>query len=104
MNDREAIRSVAKNVYEQLIPPPKGIRLRPNLTLRDSYTKGWRVELAGMGAGEPRLELWFCHWADPNKRRFWYGFYATHPSKLEAIINKLPDYLQSKRSFTNADM
>lgn len=104
MTDREALRTAARDVCGRLIPPPIGIRLRPAIILRNSYTKGWRVELAGMGAGKPRLELWFDRWADPRKRRFWYGFYSRQPSKLKAITKRLPSYLQPKHSFTDEDV
>lgn len=103
-NDMKTLKSVAQDVLKMLTPPPKGIRLRPTITLKDSTTKGWRVELAGMGAGEPRFELWFCHWADPRQRRFWYGFYAAQAETLRQNVEKLPDYLQPERHFSERDM
>jgi hypothetical protein len=104
MNDKDALRYAANKVRDQLIPPPRGIRLRPQVKPKDSYTRGWRVELAGMGVNGSRLELWLDHWANPNRRTFWFGFYASEPSKLKPTIKQLPDYLQPRREFSDRDM
>lgn len=104
MNDKNSLKAVAQVLLKRLLPTPPGVRLRPRVNLKDSYTKGWRVELGGMGAGRPRLELWFDHWADGKKRRFWYGFSSRRPPQIGVLIRALPAYLQPRRTFKDEDM
>jgi 5-methylcytosine-specific restriction protein A len=105
VNDRNTLKLAAEAVDQELhIRLRRGVRLRPSIAIIPTETDGWRVVLAGLGRGEPRLELWLCHWADPEKRRFWYGLYASEASKLRSLVKKLPDYLQPKRRFSDRDM
>jgi len=104
--DRNALKWAAEALCQELhIGLRRGIKLRPSIKIQKTdCTDGWRVELAGLGRSEPRLELWLDHWADPDKRRFWYGLYAAQLSNLQILVKKLPDYLQPKRRFSDRDM
>src|SRR5262249_23024458 len=99
--DKLALKAFSEVMHQELHQRlRKRVRLRSKLKLTNSWTKGWRVQLAGIGKGQPRLELYFCHWADPRKRRLWYGLYSAQPKELRTLVKRLPSYMMPKRKFT----
>lgn len=105
VEDMKRLKLVADELHRELSGRlGRLIRLRTKLPLKESYTKGWRVELGSLGLGEPRLEIWYCEWAREGQRRIWYGFYAAQAEKLRRRIAVLPESLRSVRQLNEKDM
>jgi len=102
--DKANLIQVAKDVHKRLSAENDGLRMHKELTLKPSKTRGWRVELASLGRGEPRLEVWFCQYAREGRRFFWYGFYAAQADKLGHLVNSLPESLREVQEFSGLDM
>lgn len=103
--DREHFKLVAGELHKALSRRlGRLIRLRTQLPLKESHTKGWRVELGSLGLGEPRLEIWYCEWAKEGQRRLWYGLYAAQADKLRKRVGVLPESLRPVRDFSEQDM
>lgn len=101
--DKYRLSEVAIGIQTELLLRLRGrIVPRKRLVLKVSYTQGWRIELASMRSGGPRLEVWLDRWT--GKRRFWYGFYSVHAESMRRKVDKLPDYLQPHRHFSETDM
>jgi hypothetical protein len=109
MRDTEATKSlqwVAEELQKELSRRlGRMIRLRTVLPMKESHSKGWRVELGSLGLREPRLEVWYCEWAGKKgQRRIWYGLYATQAEKLRKRVAVLPEYLRPVRRLSEKDM
>lgn len=103
--DREHFKLVAGELHKELSRRlGRLIRLRTELPLKESRTKGWRIELGSLGLGEPRLEIWYCEWAREGQRRMWYGFYAAQADKLRKRVAVLPESLRPVRGLSEKDM
>ncbi|MGA6827300.1 HNH endonuclease [Nitrospira sp. NS4] len=103
--DREHFKLVVGELHKELSRRlGRLIRLRTELPLKESRTKGWRVELGSLGLGEPRLEIWYCEWAGEGRRRIWYGFYAAQADKLRKRVAVLPESLRPVRGLSEKDM
>lgn len=103
--DRKNFKLVAEELHKELSRRlGRLIRLRTQLPLKESRTKGWRVELGSLGLGEPRLEIWYCEWAREGERRIWYGLYATQADKLRKRVAVLPESLRPVRGLSEKDM
>lgn len=103
--DKQALKLLAEAMRQELGQRlRKTIRVRRKISIENSWTRGWRTVLAGLGLRGPRLELYYCHWADPKKRRVWYGLYSPHPQQIQRLIKKLPSDLRPKRTFSEKDI
>jgi len=103
--DRTNFKLVAEELHKELSRRlSRLIRLRTELPLKESYSKGWRVELGSLGLGEPRLEVWYCEWAGEGQRRIWYGLYAAQAEKLRKRVAVLPESLRPVRRLSEKDM
>jgi len=63
---------------------------------KKTNTDGWKVRLARLGPGFPSMELWLDRYPAPDRRRFWWGFYATNPKAMPWLMERLPNSLQPR--------
>lgn len=105
LEDQEKLKYVAQQILRPLPIKLRGrINVRPEAKLKDSYTKGWRVELGSLKRRNVRVEVWFCQYPHGGQRFFWYGFYAAQADHLRAFLDGLPESLRPIQKFSDSDI
>ncbi|CBK42323.1 conserved protein of unknown function, contains HNH endonuclease domain [Nitrospira defluvii] len=105
VEDKEKLTIVAQDILRPLPVKLRGLaNVRTEVKLKESYTKGWRVELGALKHRNVRLEVWFCQYPKEGQRFFWYGFYAAQAENLRAFIDCLPETLRPVKQFSDLDL
>lgn len=103
--DKEKLKSVAQQILRPLPVKLRGLaNVRTEAKLKESYTKGWRVELGSLKHRNLRFEVWFCQYPKHGQRFFWYGLYAAQAENLRAFVDVLPESLRPVKQLSGLDM
>ena len=103
--DRSTLLEAARMLRDELETRSQGgdFRPRPMLKAVEGYTDGWCVTLGHTIAPRLNLELWLDRYPVTESRRFYYGFYTSHPADMKYLKNQLPRHLRSVRRLSDAD-
>lgn len=105
VEDKEKLTIVAQEILRPLPVKLRGLaNVRTEVKLKESYSKGWRVELGSLKHRSLRLEVWFCEYPKHGRRFFWYGLYAVQAENLRAFIDVLPESLRPVKQLSGLDM
>src|ERR1035437_6630054 len=104
-HDKRMFRLAVETLRNGLRASSEGTTVRcvERLNVRTNYVGGWCCVVAGLGRGQPKLELWLDHYPSRHSRRFYYGFYFSRKAPIKRLISVAPDYLKPKRTLANKD-
>jgi 5-methylcytosine-specific restriction endonuclease McrA len=103
--DKKLFRLTVETLRDELRASSEGtpIRCVGRLKIRTNYVGGWCCVVAGLGRGQPKLELWLDHYPSRQSRRFYFGFYCSKKTPIKRLISIAPDYLKPKKTLTSKD-
>ena len=101
--DKKLFRLSVETLRNELRASSEGspVRCVERLKIRTNYVGGWYCVVAGLGRGQPRLELWLDRYPSRQSRRFYCGFYCSNKAPIKKLISAAPNYLKPKKTLSN---